>query len=77
MITLYRDPKGDKVFKNTQPSDITGKSPDSTSPQNVTMVPGVSDGDNYMQLELKVKELEEKIKEKDKKIFALQSCISS
>lgn len=71
MIHLYQDPKGEKVFKNTNPSC---KTDEKAAPRS--SIPGLKDEESITYLQSRVQEMEKEMQKKDKRISELESYVN-
>ena len=77
MVSLYRDPTGEKIFDEINPTKRTERT-QSTQHHNIAVgMSGLNDTEKVALLTSRVTRLEEKITDRDRKIAALQSIIKA
>ena len=76
MVNLYQDPKGEKVFENTNPTNKSEKGipPNSSIPAGLSEL---TDKERVSLLEAKLISLEKEIQEKTKRISELENYVNS
>jgi len=76
MINLYQDPKGEKVFENTNPTSKSEKGidPNSNIPASLSEL---TDKERVSLLETRVRSLEKEVQEKTKRISELENYVNS
>jgi len=76
MINLYQDPKGEKVFENTNPSNKSesGIAPNSSVPAGLSEL---TDKERVSLLEARLESIEKELQEKKKRISELENYINS
>ena len=77
MVTLYNDPSGDKIFENTNPSQMNDRKSENDSKNMVMRMADLSDADKVPLLQARVNVLEQKLDEKNRKISQLENFLST
>ena len=73
MVNLYRDPSGEKIFDGTNPSSIHKHNTTSEHHSMAKSLPDLTDTEKIDLLNARIKGLEEKIEEKNKRIIQLEA----
>ena len=76
MVNLYQDPKGEKVFENTNPTNKSEKGipPNSSIPTGLSEL---TDRERVSLLEARLESIEKDMQEKKKRILELENYINS
>ena len=78
MTNLYRDPRGEKIFSKSNPTNTAGGDPDSKSVPHGTSLHAVEgSGDLIPLLQSQIKEQKEVIQAREKRINELEEILST
>ena len=77
MLKLYRDPAGEMIFRDTHPSKSTYKTQTKEHHNMALGMSELTDTEKVALLTSRVTSLEEKIRDKDRKIAELESIVKS
>ena len=76
-MNLYRDPSGEKIFRETNPSKQTFKTQSEEYHNMAVGLTGLTDTEKVSLLTSRVTSLEQKVKNKDRRITELESILKS
>ena len=73
MMNLYRDPSGSKIFDGTHPTNHTERKTTSENQIVAMGIPDLTDAEKIDLLNVRVKGLEEMVKNKNQRIVELEA----
>ena len=74
MINLYHDPRGEKIFDKSNPTNTTGDHDSKSVPRGISLH-AVEGGDDFLQS--KIKEQKEVIQARENRINELEEILST
>ena len=78
IINLYRDPAGENIFNETSPNNKRTYCTQSEEYHNIAVgLTGLTDTEKVSLLTSRVTNLEQKVKDKDRRIAELESIVNS